>query len=117
VRVGREIENTPTPSWPPSTLSIITHSQNGTKVIIDNVDGGHEGVGGDNGMEESVYSGKGGCISPDFIVYVYFVSPYCPSHSPLSKSMHLVPLLLHHPLKVSGGLRGTHDRREALEGD
>ncbi len=51
-----------------------------------------------------------------FIVYVYFVSPYSPSQSPLSKSMHLVPLLLHHPLKVSGGLRGTHDRKEALEG-
>jgi hypothetical protein len=35
-----------------------------------------EGVGGDNGMEESVDSGKGGCISPGFIVYVYLVSPY-----------------------------------------
>ena len=48
--------------------------KNGTKIIIDNVDGGHEGVGGDNGMEESVDRGKGGCISPDFIVYVYRVS-------------------------------------------
>ncbi len=65
--------------------------QNGTKVISDNVDGGHEGVGGDNGMEESVYSGKGGCVSPDFIVYIYFVSPYSPSHSPHSKSM-IAPL-------------------------
>ena len=42
---------------------------------------------------------------------------YSPSHSPLSKSMHLVPLLLHHPLKVSGGFRGTHNREETLEGD
>jgi hypothetical protein len=31
--------------------------------------------------------------------------------------MNLVPLLLHHPLKISGGLRGTHHRKEALEGD
>jgi hypothetical protein len=42
---------------------------------------------------------------------------YSPSHSPLSKSMHLVPLLLHHPLKVSGVFRGTHDRKEILEDD
>jgi hypothetical protein len=75
-------------------------------------------VGRDNGiMEESVYSGKGGCVSPDLVVHVYFVSPYSPSDSPLSKSMHLVPLLLHHPLKVSGVFRGTHDRKETLEGD
>ncbi len=40
--------------------------KNGTKIIIDNVDGGHEGVGGDNGMEESVDSGKGGCVGPYF---------------------------------------------------
>ena len=44
--------------------------KNGTKIIIDNVDGGHEGVGGDNGMEESVDSGKGGCVGPYFIIYV-----------------------------------------------
>ena len=36
--------------------------KNGTKVIIDNVDGSHEGVGGDNGMKKSVDSGKGGCV-------------------------------------------------------
>ena len=44
MRVGREIDDT----------SIRTDSdrrgKNGTKVVIDNVDGGHEGVGGDNGM-------------------------------------------------------------------
>ncbi len=68
-------------------------------------------------MEKSVDSGKGGCVGPDFIVYVYLVSPYSPSHSPLSKPIHFVPLLLHHPLKVSGGLRRTHDRKEALEGN
>jgi hypothetical protein len=27
------------------------------------------------------------------------------------------PLLFHHPLKVSGGLRGTDDRKVILEGD
>ena len=68
-------------------------------------------------MKKSVDSGKGGCVGPDFIVYVYLVSPYSPSHSPLSKSIHFVPLLLHHLLKVSGGLRRTNDRKEALEGD
>ena len=26
--------------------------KNGTKIIIDNVDGGHEGVGGDNRMKK-----------------------------------------------------------------
>ena len=40
----------------------LRRGKNGTKVVIDNVDGGHEGVGGDNGMEESVDSGKGGCV-------------------------------------------------------
>jgi hypothetical protein len=96
----------------------LRRGKNGTKVlVIDNFDGGHEEVGGDNGMEESVDSGKGGCVGPYFIIDVYLVSYYRPSHSPLSKSMHLVPLLLHHPLKVSGGFRGTHNRKETLEGD
>jgi hypothetical protein len=45
---------------------------NGTKIIIDNVDGGHEGVGGDNGMKKSVDSGKGGCVGPYFVV-VYLI--------------------------------------------
>ena len=81
----------------------LRRGKNGTKVVIDNVDGG---VGGDNGMEESLDSRKGGCVGPYFIIYVYLVSSYRPSHSPLSKSMHLVPLLLHHPLKVSGGFAG-----------
>jgi hypothetical protein len=67
--------------------------------------------------EESVDSGKDGCVGSYFIIYVYLVSSYRPPHSPLSKSMHLVPLLLHHPLKVSRGLRRTHDRKETLKGD
>ena len=66
---------------------------------------------------ESVDSGKGGCVGAYFIIYVYLVFSYRPSHSPLSKSMHLVPLLIHHPLKVSGFFRGTHNREETLEGD
>ncbi len=95
----------------------LRRGKNGTKIVIDNVDGGHEGVGGDNGMDENVDSGKGGCVGPYFIIYVYLVSSYRPAHSPLCKSMHLVPLLLHHPLKVSGGFRGTHNREKTLEGD
>ena len=60
--------------------------KNGTKIIIDNVDGGHEGVGGDNGMEESVDSGKGGCVGPYLIFYLYSVSSYRPSHSSLRET-------------------------------
>ncbi len=71
-------------------------------------------MGGDNGTEESVDSGKGGCVGPYFIIHVYLVSSYRPSHSLLSKSrsIHLfVPILIHHPLKINGGLRGTHHRK------
>ena len=84
--------------------------KNGTKVIIDNVHGGHEGVGRDNGMKKSVDSGKGGCVGSYFVVYLYSVSSYSPSDSSLPQSVHLIPLLLHHPLEIGGGLRGTHHR-------
>ncbi len=67
--------------------------KSGTKIIIDNVDGSHEGVGGDDGMKKSVDSGKGGCVGPYVVVYLYSVS-----HSSLPQSVHLVPLLLNHPL-------------------
>ncbi len=69
--------------------------KNGTKIIIDNVDG----------MEESVDSGKGGCVGPYFVVYLYSVSSYCPSHSSLPQSVHLVPFLLNHPLEIGGSSR------------
>ena len=72
--------------------------KNGTKVVIDNVDGGHEGVGRDNGMKKSVDCGKGGCVGAYVVVYLYSVSSYSPSHSSLPQSVHLVPLLLNHPL-------------------
>ena len=62
----------------------LRRGKNGTKVVIDNVDGGHEGVGGNNGMEESVDGGKGGCVGPYLIAYNDLVSPYRPSYSPLS---------------------------------
>ncbi len=68
-------------------------------------------------MEEGIDSREGGGVGPHIIPYHYSVSPYCPSDLPLSQSVHLVPLLLHHPLKVGGGLRGMHDKKEALEGD
>ncbi len=71
----------------------------------------------DNGMAYSVDSGEGGCVGPYFVVYYYSVSSYRPPHSPVPLSIHLDPLLFHHPLEVSGGFRGTHDREETLEGD
>jgi hypothetical protein len=95
----------------------LRRGENGTKIIIDYVDGGHAGVSGDNGMEEGIESREGGGVGPHIIPYRYSVSPYCPSNPPLSQSVHFIPLLLHHPLKVGGSLRGTHDRRETLEGD
>ncbi len=68
-------------------------------------------------MEEGIDSREGGGVGPHIIPYYYSVSSYRPSDPPLSQSVHLVPLLLHHPLKVGGGLRGMHNRKEALEGD
>ena len=41
-------------------------------------------MSGDNGMEEGVDGGKGGCVGPYLIAYNYLVSPYRPSYSPLS---------------------------------
>ncbi len=84
MRVGKEIEE-------------LRRGRNGTKVIIDNVDGGHEGVSRDNGMEESVDSGKGGCVDPYFVVYFYSVSSYRLPHSPVPQSIHPLPLLFHSP--------------------
>ena len=73
-------------------------------------------MSGDNRVEEGIDGGKGGCVGPYFIVYVYLVSVYRPSHSPLSQSIHLVPLLLNHSLKIGEGLGGADDRKGALEG-
>ncbi len=74
-------------------------------------------MSGDDRMEESVDSAKGGCVGPHIIAHSYLVSPYCSSYSPLSEPVYLIPLLLHHPLKIGGFFRGTHHRKEALEGD
>ncbi len=70
-------------------------------------------------MKKSVDCGKGGCVGAYVVVYLYSVSSYyySPSDSSLSQSVHLIPLLLYHPLEIGGGLRGTHHREEALEGD
>ncbi len=70
----------------------------------------------DNGMEKSVDSGKGSCVGPYFVVYFYSASSYRPPHSSVPLSIHFVPFLFHHPLKVSGCFRRTHDRAETLEG-
>jgi hypothetical protein len=81
------------------------------KIVIDYVDGCHERMSGDNGMEE-------GCVGRPYIMaYNYRVSPYRSSYSPLSQSGCLIPLLLHHPFKIGGFFRGTHHRKKALEGD
>jgi hypothetical protein len=55
-------------------------------------------VGGDNGVEEGVDGGKGGCIGAYIVLYVYLVSAYSPSHSSLSQSVYFVPLLFHYSL-------------------
>jgi hypothetical protein len=68
-------------------------------------------------VEEGIDGGKGGCVGPDIILYVYLVSPYRPSHSSFSKSGHFIPLLFYYSLKIGGGLGGANDRKEALEGD
>ena len=69
-------------------------------------------------MEEGVDGGKGGCICAYLVFYVYLVSAYRPSHSPLSQSVHFIPLLFHYSLKIGGGLGGANDsEEEALEGD
>jgi len=74
--------------------------KNSTKVIIYNINSGQEGVGRNNRVEESIDSGKGGCVGPYVVVYLYPVSAYGPSHSSLPQSIYLVPLLLHHPLEI-----------------
>ncbi len=85
-----------------------------TKVIINNVNSGQERAGRHNRVEESIDSGKDGCVGSYFVVYLYPVSAYRSSHSSLPQFSHLVPLLFHRPLKISRGFRGTHDRKEAL---
>ena len=92
----------------------LRRGEKSAKIIIDYVDGGHAGVSGDNGVEEGIDSREGGGVGPHIIPYHYSVSPYRPSDPPLSQSVYLVPLLLHHPLEIGGGLRGTHDRKQAL---
>jgi hypothetical protein len=58
--------------------------KNGAKVVVDYVDGGKVGAGGDNRVEEGVDGGKGGCVGAYVVLYVYLVSSYRPSHSSLS---------------------------------
>ena len=75
------------------------------------------GVGGHNGVEESIDGGKGSCVGAYIVLYVYLVSSYCPSDPPLPQSVHLIPLLFHYSLKIGGCLGGADDRKEAFEGD
>ncbi len=100
MRVGREMEDT----------SMRTDSGEGRRAPIY-----YAGGSGDNGMEEGINSREGGGVGPHILPYYYSFSPYCTSDPPLSQSVNLVPLLLHHPLKVGGVFRGMHNRKEALE--
>ena len=75
------------------------------------------GVGGDYRVEEGIDGGKGSGVDAYVVLYVYLVSAYSPSHSPLSQSVHFIPLFFHYSLKISGGFGGANDRKEALKGD
>ena len=68
-------------------------------------------------MEEGIDCWKGGGVGAYVVVYIYLVSAYRPSHSPLPQSIDFIPLLFHYSLKIGGGLGGANDREEALEGD
>ncbi len=61
--------------------------------------------------------GKGGGVGSDCILDFNLVSPYCPSHSPLSQPIHFIPLLLDYSLEVGRGFSGANDRKEALAGN
>ncbi len=60
------------------------------------------GVGGNDGVEESIDGGKGSCVGAYIVLYIYLVSSYCPSDSPLLQSVHFIPLLFHYSLKIGG---------------
>jgi hypothetical protein len=104
--VGREMEDT----------SIRTDSGEG-RVVVYNIYGGEVGAGGNNGVEESIDSGKGSGVGAYIVLYIYLVSSYCPSDSPLPQSVHFIPLLFHYSLEIGGGLGRANDREEAFEGD
>ncbi len=74
-------------------------------------------MGGDNGVEEGIDGGKGGCVCANILLYIYLVTAYRSSNSSLHQSVHFIPLLFHYSLKIGGGLGGADDRKEALEGD
>jgi hypothetical protein len=89
----------------------------GTKIVVDYVDGGEVGMSRDNGVEEGIDGGKGGGVGSDFILYFDLVSSYCPPHSPLSQPIHYIPLLFDYSLEVGRVFSGADDRKEALEDD
>ena len=78
MRVGREIDRGHIYSYR------FRGGENSSKVIVYYVYSGEVRMGGDNGVEEGVDGGKGGCIGADIVLYVYLVSSYRPSHSSLS---------------------------------
>ena len=68
-------------------------------------------------MEKSIDGGKGSGVGAYIVLYIYLVSSYGPSDSPLPQSVHFIPLLFHYSLKIGGGLGWANDRKEAFEGD
>jgi hypothetical protein len=62
------------------------------RVIVYNIYGGEVRVGGNNGVEEGIDGVKGGGVGAYIILYIYLVSAYRPSNSPLSQSEHFIPL-------------------------
>jgi hypothetical protein len=55
-------------------------------------------AGGYNRVEEGIDGGKGGCVGAYIVLYVYLVSAYRPSYSPISQSVDFIPLLFHDSL-------------------
>jgi hypothetical protein len=72
------------------------------------------GMSRDNRVKEGIGGGKGGVVGSDCILDFNFVSPYCPSQSPLSQSIHFILLLLDYSLEVGRGFSGRMTGRRHL---
>ncbi len=68
-------------------------------------------VGGDNGVEEGIDDEKGSGVGAYIVLYIYLVSAYRLSNSPLPQSVHFIPLLFHYSLKIGGRMTGRRHLR------
>jgi hypothetical protein len=84
--------------------------KSGDEVIVYDIYDGEVRVGGDDVVEEGIDGGKGSGVGAYIVLYIYFISAYRPSNSPLPQSVH-------YSLKIGGGLGWADDRKEAFEGD